>query len=115
MVSELHALDVVGRGTFALAAIHHLVGRHAQEFGLWVDEFSDQPRAGDPIYFHLLARHPLHGALSSRSSALQSLPRALQPRERLPDAVQMGMFTATHPLIFCTLQRALICLPSFED
>jgi hypothetical protein len=25
------------------------------------------------------------------------------------------MFTANHPLIFCTLQRALICLPSFED
>ena len=29
--------------------------------------------------------------------------------------MQMGVFTANHSLIFCTLQRALILLPPFED
>ena len=27
----------------------------------------------------------------------------------------MGVFAAAHPFIFCALQRALICLPGFED
>src|SRR5207247_8671194 len=43
---------------------HDLVGRHEQEFGLRVDEFADQPRSGDPVYLHFLARHPLHAEFS---------------------------------------------------
>src|SRR5262249_32294330 len=35
--------------------------------------------------------------------------------ERFLHALQVSMLTATHPLIFRTLQRALICLPGFED
>ena len=38
--------------------------------------------------------------------ALRYADLALQLGERLLDAMQMGMFTAAHPLIFRTLQRA---------
>jgi len=47
-------------------------------------------------------------------SSSRAVP-ALEPVERLLDAMQMGMFTADHPLIFRTLQRALVLLPGFED
>src|SRR5215470_3584528 len=80
VVSVLDALDVIGRRSFALRHVHHLLGWHEQELRLRVDEFADQPRAGDPVNLHVLTCHPFH---VHPPSALCDNCHFLEPAERL--------------------------------
>ena len=61
VMAELDVLHVVGNGVEALGLVHHLVGRGEDELGVLVDEFPDQPGAGDAVDLHMLARDPFHG------------------------------------------------------
>jgi hypothetical protein len=42
VMSERHALNIVGCRLFACGHLHHLVLGDEQEFGLWVNEFADK-------------------------------------------------------------------------
>src|SRR5262245_54076029 len=63
------ARGVVGVRGFPFCRGKHLVPRHVQEFGVWIDEPSDQPRAGDPIDVGVLAGYPFHATGSLVSGA----------------------------------------------
>src|SRR5262249_13653712 len=60
VMAEFDASHVEWYCAFALGDFHHLLGRHKQELGLWVDELPNEPRAGHPVHFHPLARDPTH-------------------------------------------------------
>src|SRR6185295_5559700 len=65
VMAELDALDVVRDGPFGRRDLVHALARHEQELGLRIDEFPDQPGAGDAIDLDALAGNPLHDALLS--------------------------------------------------
>ena len=52
-MAEFDVLHVVRDGVEAFGLGHDLVARHENELGVLVDEFLDQPRAGDPIDLHV--------------------------------------------------------------
>src|SRR5262249_3797110 len=60
VMAELDVLDVVRGGVETLGLVHHLVGRREDELRLAIDEFADEPRAGDAVYLYALAGDPLH-------------------------------------------------------
>src|SRR5438477_5572333 len=57
---ELGVLHVVRRGALPRGLARHLIRRHVDELGLFVDELLDEPRARDPIHAWVLAGDPLH-------------------------------------------------------
>jgi len=60
---QLDVFHVVEDGVQALSLVDHLVGRDENELRIPVDEFLDQPRAGDPVDLDVLARDPFHAIL----------------------------------------------------
>src|SRR5207249_3983475 len=50
-----------GAGRVWLRLVHDRVGGREDELRLAVDEIADEPRTGDAIDFHALARDPFHG------------------------------------------------------
>jgi len=60
IISELDVFDVIGSGVEALRLRHHFVAWHEHKFGVLVDEFPDEPRAGDPVDLHVFSGDPFH-------------------------------------------------------
>src|SRR5258708_15481736 len=59
-MAKLDVLDVVGNGVEALRLRHHLFAGHKHELGLLIDEFFDEPWAGNAIHLDLFAGDPFH-------------------------------------------------------
>src|SRR6516165_6662380 len=59
-MAELDILHVVRSGAEPFCLLHYLVGRDEDELRVLVDEFSDQPGAGDPIDLDPFACDPFH-------------------------------------------------------
>src|SRR5438477_944730 len=60
MMAEFAAVEVEWYSAQFSGLGRDLVARHENELRFRVDEFPDEPRARDPIHFHLLAGNPLH-------------------------------------------------------
>src|SRR5262244_3822479 len=60
---QLDVFHVVEDGVQALSLVDHLVGRDENELRVPVDEFLDEPWAGDPVDLDALARDPFHAIL----------------------------------------------------
>src|SRR3954451_12791916 len=58
-MTELDVLDVIWRATDLACDCGHLVRRHVDEFGIWINEAADQPRASNAVDLGVLARDPL--------------------------------------------------------
>src|SRR6516225_9088615 len=60
-MAKLDVLDVIGNGVETFCFLHYLVGRDENELGVLVDEFLDQPWAGDAVDLDPFPCDPLHG------------------------------------------------------
>src|SRR5262249_50633422 len=63
---QFDVFHVVEDGAQAFGLVHHLVGWNENELRVLVDEFLDQPWAGDPVDLDVLARDPFHAILHWR-------------------------------------------------
>src|SRR5262249_34430490 len=75
-MSQFDVFHVVGDGVQAFSLVEHFVGRDENELRVPVDEFFDEPRAGDSVDLDVLAGDPFHAILHSRSIRTRS-PRRL--------------------------------------
>src|SRR6266567_3331396 len=66
---QFDVFHVVGDSVEAFNLVHHLVGLDENELRVPVDEFLDEPWAGDPIDLDVLARDPFHAILHLRPNA----------------------------------------------
>ena len=57
---KLDVLNVTMDRVEPFSLYHYLVGRCKHEFRVLVDEFPDEPRAGDAIDFHMFTGNSLH-------------------------------------------------------
>src|SRR3989442_8314840 len=55
---QFDVFHVVGDSVEAFNLVHHLVGLDENELRVPVDEFLDEPWAGDPVDLDVLARDP---------------------------------------------------------
>src|SRR5262249_20633998 len=60
---QLDVFHVVEDGVQALSLVDHLVGRDENALRVPVDEFLDEPWAGDPVDLDALALDPFHAIL----------------------------------------------------
>src|SRR5215813_10159044 len=60
---QLDVFHVVEGGVQALSLVDDLVGRDENKLRVPVDEFLDEPWAGDPVDLDVLARDPFHAIL----------------------------------------------------
>src|SRR5262252_9796903 len=60
---QLDVFHVVEDGIQALSLVDDLVGRDENKLRVLVDEFLDEPWAGDPVDLDVLARDPFHAIL----------------------------------------------------
>src|SRR5262245_47995210 len=63
---ELDAFHVVRDRLLLFGHAHDLIDGNENEFSMRINELLDEPRTGDPVNLHLLARHPFHEALLPR-------------------------------------------------
>jgi hypothetical protein len=59
-MAELDVPDVIRSGVEPFGFRHHLVSGDENELRLLIDEFSDQPRASDPVDLDVFAGNPFH-------------------------------------------------------
>src|SRR5262249_21444902 len=76
VVPQFDVFHVVEDGAQAFGLVHHLVGWNENELRVLVDEFLDQPWAGDPVDLDVLARDPFHAILHWH--CIRTPPRAHQ-------------------------------------
>src|SRR5438128_2890623 len=88
---ELNALHVIRDGTLPFGDRHHLLGRHKQKLRVRINEFPDQPWAGDPVDLHSFSRNPLHVSFSP----LVLSRRLSAPHRRAPGKAKKPMIAAT--------------------
>src|SRR6266567_3307659 len=62
MVTEFDAFYIERSCTEALRFLHHLAGRDEVKLCVFVHELSDEPRAGNSVYFHIFTGYPFHNA-----------------------------------------------------
>src|ERR1700720_1283226 len=62
-MAQLDVFHVVEDGVQALSLVDDRVGRDENELRVPVDEFLDEPWAGDPVDLDVLARDPFHAIL----------------------------------------------------
>src|SRR5438128_436297 len=88
---ELNALHVIRDGTLPFGDRHHLLGRHKQKLRARINEFPDQPRAGDPVDLHSFSRNPLHVSFSP----LVTVTPTARTHWRAPGKARKPMIAAT--------------------
>src|SRR5262249_54336571 len=100
VVTELDALHVVRGGAEAFCFLHHLVRRDENELGTFVDEFLDQPRAGDAIDLNSFTCDPLHAGPPAVTCTFKraDVSATLSSRRQLPPA-----------MAFCSTSESLAC------
>src|SRR5260221_9485758 len=74
---QLDVFHVVEDCVQALSLVDHLVGRDENELRVPVDEFLDEPWAGDAVDLDVLARDPFHAILHFALHANAAIARSV--------------------------------------